>query len=147
MLVVGVAVLVAGEVEAHLVDDLGALGDPIFEGFLRDVRRNPLAHATLEGWDAKAVGLPGTVIIAEEDDLPGAVFERVELYREFCRARDALFLAFAQVRADPERWGRARECMREWIGLELARKFITDDTGKQGLLFGACQRLIPVRED
>ena len=104
-------------------------------------------HATLEGWDAKAVGLPGTVIIAEEDDLPGAVFERVELYRECCRARDALFLAFAQVRADSERWGGTRAAMRAWIGLELARKFITDDTGKQGLLFGACQRLIPVRED
>ena len=116
-------------------------GEPVKEREHRDY------HATLEGWDAKAVGLPGTVIIAEEDDLPGAVFERVELYRECCRARDALFLAFAQVRADPERWGRARECMREWIGLELARKFITDDTGKQGLLFGACQRLIPVRED
>ena len=94
-------------------------------------------HATLEGWEAGSVGLPSCVTVESADDIEAAIFERLQLFGEARTALDWLWRTFCERRVDDTRWPIVHSQMREWLGLELVRRFAVDETTGQGLLFGA----------
>lgn len=93
-------------------------------------------HATLEGWQDVAVGLPACVVVHDPDDVAAAIHERLALYDTARGLLDRLWCRYAAERVGPE-WPARHRGMREWLGLAIVERFTCDPRTGQGLLFGA----------
>ena len=134
----GLAALAEGYVPRSLRIGIKLPAPPAQDGGGGEVSRETREyHATLEGWEAGSIGLPNCVTVESADDVEAAIFERLQLFGEVRTALDRLWRTFCERRVDDTRWPIVHSQMREWLGLELVRRFAVDETTGQGLLFGA----------
>jgi len=90
-------------------------------------------HATIEGGQAVALGLPCLVKPSTEAEITDALVERLLLYAEADELVMRLTEAFLADRASG--WGQRMNGLRRALGIEIAQRYAWDEATKQGFLF------------
>ena len=79
------------------------------------------------------------------DSAEALVFERVALHKRLWLMLESLFEAYASDRCQD--WQPVIDAARDWVGLELTRRFVFDERTGQGWLFAPQQLQIEAIED
>jgi len=96
-----------------------------------------LTFEVISGSKTRAAGMRihsmGLPTIKGGDSAAALVFERVELLKRLWAVLEAMFRAFASDRCQD--WQATIDAARQWVGLELQRRFAFDPQTGQGWLF------------